>query len=114
MHSLSPLLGLSLVLAVIVVLFRPAWSRPVAWFVHRRQQISVVAAGVVGIGLILAWSVRPLMKGGKLSASVAAAVGGVQRSEHLPVRPETFAEHSVQWLSWYLGPVTMVLAIAGL
>jgi hypothetical protein len=114
MHKLYTLLGLCLILAVIVVLFRPAWSRPVAWFVHRRRQISVVAAGVVGIGLILAWSVRPLMKGGKLSAAVANAVGGVQRSEHLPVRPETFAEHSVQWLSWYLGPITMVLAIAGL
>ncbi len=113
-HKLYALLALSLVLALIVILFRPVWSRPVAWFVHRRRRISVVAAGVVGIGLILAWSVRPLTKGGKLSAAVAVAVGFAQRSEHLPFRPETFAEHSVQWLSWYLGPITMVLAIGGL
>jgi hypothetical protein len=114
MHKLYALLLLCVVLAVIVILFRPIWSRPVAWFVHRRREVSVFAAGVVGIALILAWSVRPLSKGGTLSAGVAAAVGGVQRSEHLPVRPETFGEHSVQWLSWYLGPITMVLAIAGL
>ncbi len=74
MHKLYTLLGLCLVLAVIVVSLSARLSaRPVAWFVHRRQQISVVAAGVIGIGLILAWSVRPLMKGGKLSAAGTAS-----------------------------------------
>jgi hypothetical protein len=69
---------------------------------------------VVGVGLVLAWAVRPLTRGSKLTGAVGGVVGAVQRAEHLPVRPETYAGHTVQWLSWYLGPITIALGIAGL
>ncbi len=113
-RQLYTLLALGVVLVLAVMVFRRTCSRPVTWFVRRRQQISLVAAGVVGVGLVLAWAVRPLTRGSKLTGAVGVAVGAVQQAEHLPVRPETYAGHTVQWLSWYLGPITMVLAIAGL
>ena len=113
-HQLYLLLALSVILAVAVMVFRSRCSRPVTWFVHRRRPIGIAAAAVVGVSLILAWTVRPLTSGAKLTGGVGLAVATVQQAEHLPVRPETYAGHTVQWLSWYLGPITMILAIAGL
>jgi hypothetical protein len=38
----------------------------------------------------------------------------VQQRTHLPVdATRRYFEHSMQWVSWYIGPVTLVLAIAG-
>jgi hypothetical protein len=41
-------------------------------------------------------------------------IGGLQHLEGLSIDPtRTYAEYSVVWLSWYLGPVTIGLAILG-
>ena len=114
MRQLYLLLAVCLVVALGVMVFRPRLAHPVRWFVGQRRQISVVAAWVVGVGLLLAWAVRPLVRPTALTGPVGLAIANVQRSENLPVRTETYAEHTMQWLAWYVGPVTMVLAIAGL
>jgi hypothetical protein len=78
----------------------------------RREQAAKVAFGLVlafGFG---AWFVRPLLQKTRGSANSTVAI--VQHLDRLTVEPgRRYSELSVQWLSWYLGPLTLVLAIVG-
>jgi hypothetical protein len=112
--GLYGLLLVSIVVAVGVVIVWRYSPRLVGWLSARRKRISVGVVWVVASVLLLAWSLRPAGPTRGLDGGVGFAVGAVQKSENLPVNPETYAEHTMQWLSWYLGPVALILAIAGL
>ena len=59
-----------------------------------------------------AWFVRPLVQ--HVHAGTNSVVGLVQRLNGLHVDPtRRYAELSMRWVSWYIGPLTLVLGIVG-
>jgi hypothetical protein len=112
--GLWALVVLSIVVAVVVVILWRHSPQLVDWLRARRNRISVAAVWVIGAVLLLAWSLRPAGPTTAVDGGVGYAIGNVQQSENLPVHPETYAEHSLQWMSWYLGPIAVILAIIGL
>ena len=85
---------------------------------HAAQRLSagaaVAGAVVVAGALLLGWLVRPHLQIGRLSSSSGIAAS-IQRTTGQPVDPtRSYAEQSLQWMAWYLGPVALVAAIGGL
>jgi hypothetical protein len=107
-------LALSGLAGVAAVLVATIWPATLAWTKARRRAISVAAGWVIVGGLVLAWAIRPAGPTVLLGGGAGTAISAQQKAEGLPVHPETYAEQTVQWISWYLGPVTMGLGIAGL
>lgn len=111
--SLVPLL------ALIVLVGAASWGLLRLWRAGRRLPRAVVArapsvlAGLVvltGLGL---WS-RPWWMTVRQDPNDPGAryVAGMQRRQGLPVDGgRTYAEHTVDWLSWYLGWVGLVVAL---
>lgn len=86
---------------------RAAWparvSHPTGW----------VAAAIVLVAGFGAWLVRPQIQTVR-SRRASTVVGLVQRANHLKFDPtRRYFEHSMQWVAWYLGPITVTLAIVG-
>lgn len=78
----------------------------------RREQAAKIAFGVVVAFGLGAWFVRPLVH--KTRGSVNAVVALMQRSTQVSIDPtRRYSEDSVQWISWYIGPLTLVLGIVG-
>jgi hypothetical protein len=108
-ESLVGAMVLMIILAVFVVVLsrRAGVSRVVA---RRREPLSVavgVAVLVVGFG---AWFLRPILQEahGKPNGTVAF----VQTLGHLQMdATRRYAELSVQWINWYLGPLSLSVAI---
>jgi hypothetical protein len=72
----------------------------------------MVAGALVTGGVLMAWLVRPAMQ--TVHDVPNSLVGGLQAAQGLTVDPtRTYAEHSLVWMSWYLGPLTMVAAAIG-
>jgi hypothetical protein len=75
------------------------------------------AAGYAVGGLVLllgfgAWFVRPHIE--KFTASPNTMVEYVQRLNRMHIDgTRRYAELSVRWISWYVGPITLTLAIIG-
>ncbi len=108
------LLAASMVAAVVMVLALGGPSRLASWLYIQRNRISIGAAWVIGLVFLVAWSLRPAGPTTSEGGAVGIGIAAVQKSEGLPVHPETYAEHTVQWISWYIGPVAVILAIVGL
>lgn len=71
-----------------------------------------VAAGLVMLGGFGAWFVRPYLQTTRGGPDIVVKI--VQIRTHLPVDPtRRYFEHSLEWASWYLGPITLSLAIIG-
>ena len=112
--NLRELVALTLLVAVAafaVALLAPTIRRLSERFVSAPRRL-LVANGVAVVSLVVgvtAWLVRPalssLPKVGEPVSALAAA-GAV-----VPTHP--YAARSVVWLGWYLGPVTLMLAIVG-
>jgi hypothetical protein len=78
-----------------------------------RGVVAYVAGGLVVIAGFGAWFVRPHIQQVH-AASANEMVGFVQRINQLPIDPtRRYAELSVRWMSWYVGPITVTLAIIG-
>jgi hypothetical protein len=107
-------LALSALASIVIVVVAKALPRVGAWVQAQRKGLSIAAAWIIVIGFVLAWAFRPIGPTSRAGGGVGYAVGQLQKSESLPYHPETYAEQTVQWISWYLGPVLLVLAIAGL
>jgi len=86
---------------------RPVWpsrvSNPIGW----------IAAALVLVGGFGAWLVRPHLQTVR-SRGASTVVGLVQHANNMKIDPtRRYFEHSVQWVAWYLGPITVTLAIVG-
>ncbi|MCU0262137.1 MAG: glycosyltransferase family 39 protein [Candidatus Nanopelagicales bacterium] len=113
--QLLALLGACLVAAgVLIVLLR--WGRLRSWLAARRGLLGTVAAGlVVAAAVLLAsrplWMQRNLIEPGSGQAWFIAAA---QKAAGDPVDgTRSYDEMTVTWLGWYLGPLTLILAVAG-
>ena len=111
--SLVPLLGMAAVVAGAswggLVVWRRGW-RPAGAVVRRAPD---VAAGLVVLAGVVLWS-RPWWMTVRQDPDDPGAryVAGMQRRQGLPVDGgRTYAEHTVDWLSWYVGWAALVVAL---
>jgi hypothetical protein len=107
---------LAIVVAAVLVAVVRWWSRHADDLMPRLRQAAnpaAVAAGLlVLIGGFGAWFVRPHLQTVRGAPNIV--VKAVQIRTHLPVdATRRYFEHSVQWASWYIGPLTLTLAIIG-
>lgn len=114
--SLVPLVGLVVLMSLgcwgLLRLSRRGWSVPV-WLSTRLPVL--LAAGVVLVGVLL--SLRPLVQVTRQDPRDPGAmyVARMQAELGLPVDGgRTYAEHSVDWLAWWVGPGTLVVALVTL
>lgn len=74
--------------------------------------VGTAASLVVLVGGFAAWLVRPRLQTTRLGYNDTVAY--VQRSTHLVFDPtRRYFEYAVTWASWYIGPITLTLAIVG-
>ncbi len=110
-HDVRLLELAALASAVACVVFVAAWPRIPG--VAARLSSSPVSTSVgvlVIVAGFFAWIVRPRIE--HLHGNAIGLVGGLQAAEHVAVDPtRTYFERSLAWMSWYLGPVTVVVAI---
>ena len=112
MHEIYAAIGAGVIVAVALVLIWPRvpWIREQLG--RRRRQLSVLAVWVVAVGLVAAWALRPA---GPKATGPNGQIGPIQRSLGLPVSPHrTYAEQTLRWFEWYIGPAALALGIAGL
>ncbi len=58
---------------------------------------------------------RPLwMQAAEHNGNVAGAVQSVQQLTNEAIAPRTYAEHTINWLEWYMGGVCIVLVVIGI
>ncbi len=113
---LSAAVVLITVVAFAFAFARQRWStRGDAWAgrLRRRQPTagSLAFGGVILAGFG-AWFVRPRLQTVHAAPNVVVKI--VQQRTHLPVdATRRYFEHSMQWASWYIGPIALVLAIVG-
>ena len=112
--SLVPLVALGVLVGggswLALVLWRRGWRLP---SVVGRWLPDVAAGLVVVAGLYLAS--RPLWQVARQDPNDPGSryVAGMQARQGLPVDGgRTYAEQTVAWLSWYVGPVALVVALA--
>ncbi len=108
-------LSVSIIAGALLVLLwplaKPRLYRPIGWLNSRRKGIAVLVGSVVPLGMIALWAIRPAKPA---HGAPNALVATLQKLAGLPVDPtRTYAELSVVWQSWYLGPVTVALATVG-
>ena len=113
--QLLALLGACLVaVGTLVVVLR--WGLLRSWLASRRGMLGTLAAWlVVAAAVVLAsrplWMQRNLIEPGSGQAWFIAAA---QRAAGVAVDgTRSYDEMTVTWLGWYLGPLTLVLAVAG-
>jgi hypothetical protein len=107
------LLGAVISIASIVAV-RIQRRRPdlVAVYRSRRENAARIAFGIVVAFGIGTWFVRPLVQ--KTHGSPNPIVALVQHLDNASIAPtRRYAELSVRWISWYIGPFTLALGIAG-
>jgi len=99
--------------AVGIALLTRASSRGASEWRRVREPVAFFASALVLLAGFVAWFVRPALqtiRAGRPN-SVVATVQGLTRLAVDPTR--RYYEHSVSWVSWYLGPSTLALAIIG-
>jgi hypothetical protein len=114
-HNVLALVLLAVASAVVCTVAAVVGSRRGVVDAVRRLPWSALAtlAGVlVGVVGFVAWFVRPHIQ--HLHGSPIGLVGGLQGAEHVAVdATRTYFERSMVWMSWYLGPLALALAIIG-
>lgn len=111
--SLVPLVGLVLVMSLVtwwgLRRARAGWSLPEAL---SARIPAVLAGAVVLVGILL--PLRPLVMTTRQDPRDPGAmyVARMQADLGLPVDGgRTYAEHSVEWLSWWIGPLALLVAL---
>ncbi|MDQ1455712.1 MAG: hypothetical protein QOH28_1332 [Actinomycetota bacterium] len=75
--------------------------------------LATSAAALVGCAGFFAWIFRPRIQHLHVGVPIGL-VGGLQAAEHVAVDPtRTYFERSLTWMGWYLGPLTLAVAIIG-
>jgi hypothetical protein len=97
---------------VFCVVFAVGWRfvspflRSLPW-----RRIAAGAAGLVAVVGFGAWAFRPRLQ--HLRGKDGAIVG-LQQVEHVAVdATRLYGERSLSWMAWYLGPLTLAVAIVG-
>ena len=111
-ESLIAAMALSVIVSFAVAFFARKVRTPSASSSTRTALVAnVIAIGLVGAGFA-AWFVRP-----KLQTTRGVANGltkGLQLAAGAIADPaRTYSEHSMYWMSWYLGPVVVCAGIVG-
>ncbi len=104
----------SMVVAVALALWlrkrTAAQLQPRRRFERMRPSAAFFACEVVLIGGFGAWFLRPYLE--TTHGKANGVVGGLQRRSELAFDPtRQYFEHAVAWASWYIGPITLTLAI---
>ena len=77
-----------------------------------RLRIAEAAGAVVVVGAFAAWFLRPSFQ--HVHAGPNATVALVQRFNGLPIdATKRYSEYTMHWIAWYIGPITLTLAIVG-
>ena len=80
---------------------------------RRATRLGAVAAGTVVVAAAAAWHVRPRVS--TVTGAPSPAIAALEAAEgRVAEGVRRYSEHAVQWLGWYLGPVALVLGVAGL
>ncbi len=117
--QIQKLTALSLVVAVVAVGL--AWATPVVARLSSlrditRSRLGFAAGSSLVLGMV-ALALRPLFhtSQGIKNPGQMAFITRLQTMEGDAIEPSrSYAESSVTWLSWYLGPVAVVLGVLGL
>jgi hypothetical protein len=105
----------SIVAGALVVLVWPLARVPLhratGWVDSHREQIAVLGGCLVALGIIALWAIRPAFHSHGPPNALVYGLQGLAGVPHDWTR--TYAELSVVWQSWYLGPTTIGLATVG-
>jgi len=102
----------ALVVAVVARLCAGRFETATTWLRQHRPTIALVVASVTALGLLLAWTLRPVLSHPRGASN--ELVQALQAAAGVPSDPgRSYAENTLRWFSWYLGPVTVGLAILG-
>jgi len=72
--------------------------------------LAAIAGVLVGGAGFFGWLIRPRVQ--HIRGGVVGLVGGLQGAEHVTFDPtRKYFERSLTWMSWYLGPLTVAVAI---
>jgi hypothetical protein len=83
-------------------------------WVQRHRQRAAFGLGFTAIfGLTIAWALRPAFPLEQLR-SPNPTVAALQQAEGLPLdATRSYSEQTMVWMSWYIGPIALALAIIG-
>ena len=110
--SLYRALALAAAVALIIAVLWPRIGPVRDLLSAQRRRLGIAAGWIVGTGLLLAWSLRP--SGPKTFGPPSLFIKELQAAENVPLQPgRTYAEQTMRWISWYVGPIGLALAIAG-
>jgi hypothetical protein len=111
--SLRLLILVSVLLALVLVAVWPRLPAIRAAVVARRNAIGIWLGVIVATALLLAWSLRPAIQHSHWAANSTTAA--LQAIEGIPVdATRSYNELTMIWMSWYVGPVAVALAILGI
>ena len=97
----------SIVVAAVVVVLVPPIARRISRVPGALAWGAGAFVGVVGFGF---WFARPRLQ--HVHGANNPLVGGLQQAAHVAVDPtRTYAERTMTWMSWYLGPITVAAAL---
>jgi hypothetical protein len=107
--ALAGAMVVAIVLAILVVVLSPRDG--VTRVLDRARQPLSIAVGISVLALgFAAWFLRPVLQ--EVHGAGNGTVAFVQTLGNLAVdSTRKYAELSVQWISWYLGPLSLALAI---
>lgn len=115
--ELLALLGALVATSMLAVAGVVLADRAPAWWARARDRwsapLAATAAVLVGLGAVLGWLVRPAVS--TVRGDESNFIAAIQAREGSVVDPTLrYAEHSIEWLSWYLGPVAVALGLFGI
>ncbi len=107
------LFGLAVVGGVVAALVLPHWRWMRVHLTRWRRPVAAIASALTVAVAAFAWFARPHLET-TTEPHVNDLVEAMQRNEGLVVDSvRRYYEHSMEWLSWYLGPVTLALGVIG-
>ena len=111
----TQLLQTALVLALVGVAAVVVRSDP-AWPARLGARLAWPLAAVTVALAAFAWFVRPVVEVARdIPDRTNATIASLQEAEGLPVDvPRSYDEQTMNWLAWYVGPVTLAVGVLGL
>jgi hypothetical protein len=106
--------------SVLLVVVWPRLHRVRVFAAQHRDQLAITAGSLVGAGLLFMWLVRSMVQTARWpnpggSTPVKNLVGSLQKRAGVTVdKTRSYSEQTMHWLTWYMGPITVALAIIGI